>query len=408
MAASIIPLLIRMACVHVVLLYGTNNTTLGGLTDEGIYNRMLGAKLVLPARIFYAMTIWMGKLTVSEFLKRLTSSTWNKAYEIVLQGIRVFLLLTFIGVVIATLAECHPFSHYWQVVPDPGPGCRNGFAQLFTMGISDIVTDIVLIIFPIVVLARSTMRLGKKVTTACLYSLSIFLIAIAAYRIPAIVNVHGRQQRRSLWASIEILASAAAANAVIIGSFVRDRGVKKQRFRSETDRQESVADTPAINRTLTRQHWGADSDEDLFRSVGGRMSSIVQQDPEDLEKMQPAKSLPFHEPHEEVEDEKETYHGQGKQERHVSEIMDFHDPGGLLADGPDDVGHANGQAGASEAVDFASALGPPVTAGVNNLPGSQTRAGAQEMGQRQPASPATASYDSNSTMELSDAGGLLR
>lgn len=55
MAVSLIPLLARMAFVHVVLIYGTNNVDLDGLTDPvKIHNREIGAKCVLAARIFYA------------------------------------------------------------------------------------------------------------------------------------------------------------------------------------------------------------------------------------------------------------------------------------------------------------------------------------------------------------------
>jgi len=55
MALSIIPLLIRMALVHVILLYGTNNTVTAGLSSEDVYKRSIGSRLVLAARIFYAL-----------------------------------------------------------------------------------------------------------------------------------------------------------------------------------------------------------------------------------------------------------------------------------------------------------------------------------------------------------------
>jgi hypothetical protein len=54
MALSIIPLLARMGCVHVVIRWGTNNAILTGLSPEDLYQREIGSKLVLPARIFYA------------------------------------------------------------------------------------------------------------------------------------------------------------------------------------------------------------------------------------------------------------------------------------------------------------------------------------------------------------------
>ncbi|TQB68653.1 hypothetical protein MPDQ_002944 [Monascus purpureus] len=55
MMASAIPLLIRMGFVHVVLLWGTNNTETAGLSPDEIRHREIGSRLVLAARIFYAV-----------------------------------------------------------------------------------------------------------------------------------------------------------------------------------------------------------------------------------------------------------------------------------------------------------------------------------------------------------------
>lgn len=55
MMASLIPLFARMAFAHVVLLWGTNNTKTAGLTPLDISHREVGSKLVLAARIFYAI-----------------------------------------------------------------------------------------------------------------------------------------------------------------------------------------------------------------------------------------------------------------------------------------------------------------------------------------------------------------
>ena len=55
MALSIIPLMLRMGCAHIVLRSGTNNTTIDGpLSAFDIWQRERGSKAVLAARIFYA------------------------------------------------------------------------------------------------------------------------------------------------------------------------------------------------------------------------------------------------------------------------------------------------------------------------------------------------------------------
>lgn len=55
MMLSVFPLTIRMVLVHYVLVLGTNNVQTAGLTAEQISQRVTGSKLVLAARIFYAI-----------------------------------------------------------------------------------------------------------------------------------------------------------------------------------------------------------------------------------------------------------------------------------------------------------------------------------------------------------------
>lgn len=296
MFLALIPLFVRMAFVHIVLIYGTNNVATAGIdySEEEIRHRELGSKMVLAARISYALFIWMSKWTVSEFLKRITIHLWRSSYEFTLHCIRIFLLATFIAVIIATLAECQPFHGYWQLVPDPGPSCRQNYAQLLTMGTADIITDILLVAFPIPIVLRSGQTWRRKLQTSALFSTSIALIIITGMRMPEVIANLGRQQYRTVWASSEILASAFVSNFVIIGSFIRDKGTKKNKYKSN-----SVSDS--IDRTSTRrptiQMQPMTSDEDLFRILGCRIPEHLQDSPDPLPRRappaMPAMSSPF-------------------------------------------------------------------------------------------------------------------
>ncbi|KAF2093122.1 putative integral membrane protein Pth11-like protein, partial [Rhizodiscina lignyota] len=276
MAFSILPLLARMALIHVVLIWGTNNALVSSTASATeLHNRSIGSRLVLGARIFYAMYIWIAKFTVLEFLKRLTESRfWKKSFERGMRFIKYYLVLTFCAVLIATIAECHPITHYWQVVPDPGPQCRQAFAQLITMGVADMTTDLLIVGFPIPVILASAMPVKRKVNLTLLFSLSVLLIVITAYRVPAVIAHKGRQQYRTVWASSEILAAAAVSNAVVLGSFVRDRGLKKAKkykFGSITD---SMDKSSTRRPTIANRHWG--SDEDLVADMGYRLDPELQ------------------------------------------------------------------------------------------------------------------------------------
>ena len=57
MAASMLPLLARMALVHIVLIFGTNNLGTVGITDIDVNNTqriVIGSKMVLASRVCYA------------------------------------------------------------------------------------------------------------------------------------------------------------------------------------------------------------------------------------------------------------------------------------------------------------------------------------------------------------------
>ncbi len=108
-----------------------------------------------------------------------------------------------------------------------------------------------------------------------LFALSLILVGITIYRVIAVIDRHSDQQFRSLVASLEILAAAAVSNALVLGSFVRDRGAKKQRFRFGSVGGSSL-DRAAVTRrgALTERNWG--SDADLVGDIGLRLGPELQ------------------------------------------------------------------------------------------------------------------------------------
>lgn len=215
--------------------------------------------------------------------------TWERSYQTTLIAIRWVLIGTFCAVVISDVAECQPFDHYWQLTPDPGGQCRQGYVQLLTMAVCNIVTDLLLVFFPIPIILRSGMKVKRKIQLTLLFSLSLGVVGVTLYRVPHVMRSHGRQQYRSLLASVELLFATTAANAIVLGSFVRDRGIKKQKFR-----RASVADSfdrgSAVRRPTLHRHWG--SDEDLVRDVGMTIDpEIHNQNQMDAQPAPVAKSL---------------------------------------------------------------------------------------------------------------------
>jgi hypothetical protein len=57
-ALALIPLFLRMGCVHLILIWGTNNAQLAdaGLSEEALSKKAIASGLVLLSRVLYAAT----------------------------------------------------------------------------------------------------------------------------------------------------------------------------------------------------------------------------------------------------------------------------------------------------------------------------------------------------------------
>ncbi len=174
-------------------------------------------------------SIWTLKLVTMEFFGRLVAG--QQRFKMMLWGMRGILAATFFAIVVSDLAECRPFQNYWAVVPDPGGQCRQGYANLITASVGSALTDLLLIIFPVPIISSIQLPLTRKIMLMALFCLGVFNIIITIYRVPLIVREAGYQGTRSMWASVEILVATAVGNTLALGSFVRDTGIKKTRFK---------------------------------------------------------------------------------------------------------------------------------------------------------------------------------
>lgn len=216
----------------------------------------------------------------------MTSTFWRRSHDIALNIMRCLLVLTFIAILGANLAECRPFHHYYQVLPDPGGQCRQGYVQVITMATSNIVTDLVLVILPVpIILTSAIMSPKRKFQLTLLFSLSLGPVATTIYRVIYVFRTHGSQQTRSLVASVELLFATAAANALVLGSFVRDRGTKKTKYRADSVAGDSL-ERPSSRRPTIHRQWG--SDEDLVRDLGLGVNSRYRDEEDSFPRLGPA------------------------------------------------------------------------------------------------------------------------
>ncbi|CRK45052.1 hypothetical protein BN1723_006422 [Verticillium longisporum] len=205
----------RMGIIHMVLTWKTNNMPAAYrenhvFTPKEIHQREIGSKLSLTARVVYSSYLWLQKLVLLDLYRRLLVKLPHEHIK-VYSFLAVF-LVTWIACQVSTFIECKPIHLYWQVVPHPG-SCVEAEAQLMTVGILNIVTDLMLILLPLPLVVAMQAAWRLKAQLYVLFLLGIFIIAITIVRLPITTLHKDSQLDRSTWASVELLVTAFVVNA---------------------------------------------------------------------------------------------------------------------------------------------------------------------------------------------------
>jgi hypothetical protein len=91
---------------------------------------------------------------------------------------------TFIAVIATIYLSCRPFHHYWQINPDPGNVCQAAISKpiLWVSFVSNVATDVYLLLIPIPMLWKSSLRLLKKIAATFVLSAGVMIIVFATLK----------------------------------------------------------------------------------------------------------------------------------------------------------------------------------------------------------------------------------
>ncbi|KAL9573141.1 hypothetical protein ACKAV7_002826 [Fusarium commune] len=212
---------VRLALIHVVLTWGTNNIKPSlrekmVFTDEIIYRREIGSKFAITNRVFYNSFLWLQKLVLLDVYRRLLL---NLRYQkTIMYSFLLVFFGTYVAVQVTTFSECVPFHLYWQVVPDPGT-CSKAQLQLIVVGVLNIVTDVMLLAVPIPLFFSLKTSWKRKLKLYVLFTLGIFIVAITVIRLPINAMNKDSQVNRTTWASTELLTATIVVNAPTLYGF---------------------------------------------------------------------------------------------------------------------------------------------------------------------------------------------
>ncbi|KAH7137528.1 hypothetical protein B0J13DRAFT_78599 [Dactylonectria estremocensis] len=230
MAFAIVPLIARTTVIYISFELNPDQTfglpTEADAAARGIStaqleeNYLLSHMLLLPARVSYLTYLWCLKLCLLNFYCRFIRvySLWQAAASALWWA----LVVTYFAIFILIFTECRPINLYWDPDPDSQYTCHRALANLLTMGIFNIVTDIALILLPFPILRHSRLPGRQKVQLGILFGIGIIIVTITIVRLPLVVNQSLSIQARTTGATIEILGATIVANAAFYFALLKD------------------------------------------------------------------------------------------------------------------------------------------------------------------------------------------
>jgi hypothetical protein len=176
-------------------------------------------KLLIANQVTYAFALGLVKTSILLSLIRIFHVF--KRFRILAYCAIAFCVCWTIQTILIAFLICRPISYNWDQVNQTGT-CGNLTVAYTSIGVVDVISDIIIFVLPIPLINRLNMRKSSKWATMGLFALGIFTIAAGATRTGMILVVQfdptdpeGPTQNL-IWAAIEPCVAIIVACLIVI------------------------------------------------------------------------------------------------------------------------------------------------------------------------------------------------
>ncbi|KAI1828891.1 hypothetical protein DTO027I6_10040 [Penicillium roqueforti] len=145
--------------------------------------RVIGSKIQIAGWTTYVALINALKLSMLAFYIRLMDGL-GRRYRVPIYVGFVLVIGCFLASIITIFAACRPFHKNWQINPDPGNVCQPAISKpvIAVTFAANSLTDPYLILIPIPMLWKSSLKLLKKIATTVVLSAGVFVLVCATLK----------------------------------------------------------------------------------------------------------------------------------------------------------------------------------------------------------------------------------
>jgi hypothetical protein len=175
-------------------------------------------KLLIANQTTYAIALGLVKTSLLLSLIRIFHVF--KRFRVVASCVIAFCICWAIQTILIAFLICRPISYNWDQVNQKG-SCGNLTAAYTSIGIVDVISDIIIFALPIPVVNSLKMRQGSKWATMGLFALGIFTVAAGAVRTGMIFHVQFHPTdpegptQNLIWAAIEPCIAITVASLLV-------------------------------------------------------------------------------------------------------------------------------------------------------------------------------------------------
>ncbi|KAK7216537.1 hypothetical protein V2G26_004540 [Clonostachys chloroleuca] len=184
--------------------------------------RVAGSKVQIAGWCMYASVLWAIKASLCAFYSRLTDGVHGYRVRI-LTGYAI-IGVTYLVIILTYLLSCQPFSHFWQIYPDPGNLCQPALSKVYILlsVTLNITTDAYLILIPVPMLWGTQLPTFKKLTLVVVFSGALFVMAAGLLRgILILKNPIDGPREGSAWAVRESFVAVVTSCLPMIWGWLK-------------------------------------------------------------------------------------------------------------------------------------------------------------------------------------------
>ncbi|KAJ5105063.1 hypothetical protein NUU61_002410 [Penicillium alfredii] len=173
----------QTAIIYLLQMYGNNiglTTQTAMLVPASKMPAMiLGSKLAFMNWIWYMCYIWCLKGVLLCLYYKLTQGTWHRN---LVWGATAFCLLTWLLCLLTHICICTPVHRNWQIKPYPGDNCTLRGPLYIVIAVFNVLSDLVILIIPIPILAKLQVPLQRKIILVVMFSSGVFIMICTILR----------------------------------------------------------------------------------------------------------------------------------------------------------------------------------------------------------------------------------